>query len=209
MWERGAKLGAPPSPVCPLGQQFASVGAGMVMDGPPACRGLAQTLHEAAARIRQAAFVETSVRKSFYSLSGSIRMRKFIFGGSGGATATVDFGLLALRVLAGLGLAFGHGITKLPPPDGFVKAVVGMGMPAFMAWGATFAELGCGILLALGLFTRPAATLILFTMCVAFFGVHFKQSFGKQELSLLYGMTALLFVIAGSGRFGIDSLIRK
>lgn len=136
-------------------------------------------------------------------------MRKFILGGSGGATATVDFGLLALRLLAGLGLAFEHGIKKLPPSDGFMQAVAGMGMPAFMAWGATFAEFGGGILLALGLFTRPAATLILITMCVAFFGVHVKQPFGRQELALLYGAIALLFLIAGSGRFGIDSLIRK
>lgn len=82
-------------------------------------------------------------------------------------------------------------------------------MPAFMAWGATFAELGCGILLALGLFTRPAATLILFTMGVAFFGVHLNDPFGRQELALLYGFIALLFLLAGSGRFGVDTLIRK
>jgi putative oxidoreductase len=136
-------------------------------------------------------------------------MRKFVFGGAGGASAAVDFGLMALRVFAGLAMAFGHGIKKLPPPDGFVKGVVGMGMPAFMAWGATFAELGCGILLALGLFTRPAATLILITMSVAFFGVHRNDPFGRQELALLYGFISLFFVLAGSGRFGVDQLIRK
>jgi putative oxidoreductase len=136
-------------------------------------------------------------------------MKKWIFGGTGGASAGVDFGLMALRVFAGLAMAFGHGIKKLPPSDGFIKGVVGMGMPGFMAWGATFAELACGILLALGLFTRPAATLILITMGVAFFGVHFKDPFGRQELALLYGFIALLFVFAGSGRFGVDQLIRK
>lgn len=136
-------------------------------------------------------------------------MRKYFFGGAGGASAAVDAGLLAMRLIAGLGIAFGHGILKLPPSEGFVKGVVGMGMPAFMAWGATFAELGGGILLALGLFTRPSAALILFTMCVALFGVHAQQPFAKQELALLYGSIALLFVLAGSGRFGVDALIRK
>lgn len=136
-------------------------------------------------------------------------MRKYFFGGAGGASAAVDLGLLAMRLIAGLGIAFGHGILKLPPSEGFVKGVVGMGMPAFMAWGATFAELGGGILLALGLFTRPSATLILFTMCVALFGVHAQQPFARQELALLYASIALLFVLAGSGRFGVDALIRK
>jgi putative oxidoreductase len=136
-------------------------------------------------------------------------MKNWIFGGAGGATASVDLGLMALRVFTGLAMAFGHGIKKLPPPEGFVKGVVGMGMPAFLAWGATFAELGGGILLALGLFTRPAATLILITMGVAFFGVHLKDPFGRQELALLYGFLALFFALAGSGRFGVDRLIRK
>ncbi len=136
-------------------------------------------------------------------------MKKWIFGGSGGASFAADLGLCALRVLAGLGLAFGHGIKKLPPPDGFVKSVAGMGMPGFMAWGATFAELGCGILLALGLFTRPAATLILITMGVAFFGVHLRQPFGRQELALLYGFIAFLFFLAGPGRLSVDHLIKK
>ncbi len=136
-------------------------------------------------------------------------MKQLLFGGAGGASAATDLGLLVMRLVAGLGIAFGHGIMKLPPSEGFVKGVVGMGMPAFMAWGATFAELGGGILLALGLFTRPAAALILFTMCVALFGVHAQQPFARQELALLYGIIALLFVLGGSGRFGVDSLIRK
>ncbi|MCC7342464.1 MAG: DoxX family protein [Bryobacterales bacterium] len=136
-------------------------------------------------------------------------MTKHLFGGAGGASAGADLGFLAMRLVAGLGIAFGHGILKLPPSEGFVKGVVGMGMPAFMAWGATFAELGGGILLVLGLFTRPAAALILFTMCVALFGVHAAQPFARQELALLYGVIALFFVLSGAGRFSIDSMIRK
>ncbi len=136
-------------------------------------------------------------------------MRKWIFGGAGGASAAADFGFLALRVLAGLGLAFEHGIKKFPPSDGFAHMVTGMGMPAFMAWGATCAELGGGILLALGLFSRPAALLIAVNMCVAIFGVHGSQPFAMRELAVLYAGSALLFLLAGPGRFSIDRLIRK
>lgn len=136
-------------------------------------------------------------------------MRNWIFGGTGGASVATDLGLLALRVVAGLGMALGHGIKKLPPPEGFVKGVTGMGMPAFLAWGATFAEFGGGLLLVIGLFTRPAAFLWIVTMSVALFGVHWKDPFAKQELALLYGCIGLLFLLAGPGRFAVDRLIKK
>jgi putative oxidoreductase len=136
-------------------------------------------------------------------------MKNWIFGGSGSASATGDLGLLVLRVVAGLSMAFGHGIKKLPPPDGFVKAVSGMGMPGFMAWGATLAEFGGGLLIAIGLFTRPAAALWIITMLVALVGVHRNDPFAKQEMALLYLCMGLLFLLAGPGRFAVDRLIRK
>ncbi|MCZ2152766.1 MAG: DoxX family protein [Bryobacterales bacterium] len=136
-------------------------------------------------------------------------MRKWVFGGAGGASIAADFGLLLLRVLAGLGLAFEHGIKKLPPSDGFVQMVKGVGMPGFMAWGATGAELIGGILLALGLFCRPAALLIVINLCVAIFGVHGAQPFAMRELAALYAGSAVLFLLAGPGRYSVDRLIRK
>lgn len=136
-------------------------------------------------------------------------MKNWLFGGMGGANAAADAGLLVLRVVAGLSMALGHGIKKLPPPEGFVKGVTAMGMPGFMAWGATFAEFAGGLLLAIGLFTRPSALLWIITMSVAFFGVHRNDPFAKQELSLLYGCMGILFLLAGPGRFAVDRLIKK
>ncbi len=135
-------------------------------------------------------------------------MKNWIFGGMGGASAATDLGLLVLRVVAGLGMALGHGIKKLPPPEGLVKGVTAMGMPGFMAWGATFAEFGGGLLLVIGLFTRPSALLWVITMSVALFGVHLRDPFAKQELALLYGCVGLLFLLAGPGRFSVDRLIK-
>jgi putative oxidoreductase len=139
------------------------------------------------------------------------KMKSLLFGGSGGGSALADFGLMLLRVFAGLAMALGHGLGKFPVSEGFIDAVGKMGFPApaFFAYSAALAETAGGILLALGLLTRPAAAFVLFTMTVAFFGVHLQDEFGRQERALLYAFVALVFVLAGSGRFGVDRLIRK
>jgi putative oxidoreductase len=136
-------------------------------------------------------------------------MRNWIFGGAGGASVSADLGLLVLRIVAGLGMALGHGIKKLPPPDGLMRAVDSMGMPGIMAWGATVAEFGGGLLIVIGLFTRPAALLWTITMSVALIGVHRNDPFARQELALLYLCIGLLLLLTGPGRFAVDRLIRK
>jgi putative oxidoreductase len=122
-----------------------------------------------------------------------------------------DLGLLLLRLLAGPALAFAHGVNKLPPSDRFVAGVVEMGFPApaFFAWAAGFAEFGGGLLLALGLLTRPAAFLILFTMCVAWFVRQAGDPFTEREAAMLYGGVALLYLVAGAGRFSLDALLDR
>lgn len=136
-------------------------------------------------------------------------MKNWVFGGAGGASAAADLGLLILRVMAGLGMALGHGIKKVPPSAEFVSHVASIGVPGFLAWGAMIAEFGGGLLIVIGLFTRPAALLWVCTMTVAFFGVHRNDPFARQELALLYGCMGLLFLLAGPGRFAVDRLIRK
>src|SRR5690606_40765216 len=102
------------------------------------------------------------------------RLRPILFGGDGGGSAVADAGLLLLRLVAGLALAFAHGVNKMPPSEGFVSGVAELGFPAptFFAWAAGFAEFVGGGLLTIGLLTRPASFFIAFTMAVAFFGRH-------------------------------------
>lgn len=150
-------------------------------------------------------------------------MKRFFFGGPGGAAPLADVGLALLRVSVGLMMAFGHGWFKFPPPAGFVEGVGKLGFPApgAFAWGATLSEFFGGLLLAMGLLTRPAALLVVGTMAVAAFGQHaadplFLQSIPRdappelkgraKEMALLYLMPALLFVFTGSGRYGLDAL---
>ncbi|MFP4091848.1 MAG: DoxX family protein [Cyclobacteriaceae bacterium] len=120
-----------------------------------------------------------------------------------------DIGLLLLRILAGLSLMFGHGLGKLPPSEGFVSMVGDLGLPApgFAAWLSTLAEFGGGILLVLGLLTRPTAVLIIINMLVAAFMAHAGESFGEREKALLFAFIALLYLIAGAGRYSLDARI--
>lgn len=121
-----------------------------------------------------------------------------------------EIALTVLRVGVGFTMALAHGIHKTPPPEQFVQGVAGLGfpMPELFAWAASLAELAGGILIGIGLFTRPAAAMLLFTMAVAFFGAHGADPFAKKEMSFLYGLFAFYFMIRGSSRYSIDSLMK-
>jgi putative oxidoreductase len=121
----------------------------------------------------------------------------------------VDLGLLVLRLFAGTALAFAHGIGKLPPSERFLAVVADMGfpMPVVFAWAAGLAEFAGGLLLAIGLLTRPAAAVILVTMGVAAFVRQAGDPFTEREAALLYGSVAVLYLIAGPGRLSLDALL--
>lgn len=137
--------------------------------------------------------------------------RELLIGGAGGRTALADLALLLLRVAAGAGLALGHGLGKLPVSDQFVDGVADIGFPApvVFAWAAALAESLGGLLLALGLLTRPAALFILCTMGTAFFVVHAADPFQTKEMAMLYGVIALAFLLAGAGRYSVDALLKR
>ena len=137
-------------------------------------------------------------------------LQRFLFG-SVTREAPPDLGLVVLRVVAGLSLALGHGLGKVPPSAGFVEMVGGLGFPApgLFAWGATAAELGGGLLLALGLLTRPAGALIAVNMLVVTLLAHAGDPFGDREMGLLYGVIALAFAVLGAGRYSLDALVRR
>lgn len=125
--------------------------------------------------------------------------------------ASADAALFVLRVVAGLALAFGHGLGKIPPSPGFVQLVGGLGFPSpeLFAWGATVTEVGGGVLLALGLLTRPAATLVAVNMAVVTFVANAGKAFGDLELGLLYGVIMLAFAVLGAGRYSLDAVLRR
>ena len=127
---------------------------------------------------------------------------------NGGGGRSVDWGLLVLRVFSGLGIAFGHGIGKLPPSDRFVAgtAELGFPVPIVFAWVAALSEFLGGIFMALGIFTRPAAFMVMSTMLVAALRRHANDPFPQKEKALLYATIALALLIAGGGRLALDRL---
>ena len=137
--------------------------------------------------------------------------KELLLGGAKINNTYANLGLLIIRVYAGLVLASQHGIRKIPPPEKFIQGVgdLGFPLPEFFAWAAGCAELFGGILLAVGLLTRPAAFFILITMLTAVFGRHAADPFNVKELALTYGFIALCFLLSGSGRYGIDAIIQR
>lgn len=121
-----------------------------------------------------------------------------------------DAALLILRLTTGLLLAFGHGLGKIPPGSGFIDGVAEMGfpLPTFFAWCSGIAEVGGGFLLAAGLLTRPAALFVMLNMFVVVFISQGGDLLGSGELPFFYLVASLLFLVAGSGRFSLDALLR-
>jgi putative oxidoreductase len=132
--------------------------------------------------------------------------------GSGEISPSIlDTGLLILRIMSGLFIAFAHGINKIPPSEGFIKLVSSMGFPfaVFFAWMAALSEFAGGLLLILGLFIRPSTFMLSITMLVAAFLRHAADPFTRKELALLYLLIFLFLLLLGGGKFSLDYLLRQ
>ena len=136
--------------------------------------------------------------------------RSLVFG-TGATSPATDLGLLLLRLGLGLMMAFGHGLGKLPPSAGFIEGTAAMGfpLPTVFAWAAALSEFVGGLLIAVGLATRPAALFVAGTMAVAAFVAHAGDPFGDREMALVYLTGALALVATGGGRYALDRLVDR
>jgi putative oxidoreductase len=115
-----------------------------------------------------------------------------------------------LRVVAGLEF-LQHGTAKyLKVP--IVPATANFQPLSLSGLGGAIELIG-GILLILGLFTRPAAFAMSGMMAVAYFLVHFPRGFfpilNGGELAVLYCFVFLYFAFAGAGPWSLDALRRR
>ena len=74
---------------------------------------------------------------------------------------------------------------------------------------AIAAEVGCAVLLILGLGTRLAAIPLATTMLVAWFVVHIEDPWVKQELPALFLSGFVALILTGAGKFSLDALFSK
>lgn len=115
--------------------------------------------------------------------------------------------LSVLRIIAGL-LFLSHGTQKLLGFPAAADAAAGGSLPP-MIMAAGIIELVTGILITIGLFTRPAAFLASGTMAAAYFIAHAPQNFfpvnNGGDAAVLYCFVFLYLVFAGAGEWSIDA----
>ncbi|AZO56833.1 MULTISPECIES: DoxX family protein [unclassified Mesorhizobium] len=123
-----------------------------------------------------------------------------------------DAGETVLRVVAGAFLTI-HGSQKIANPFGAAEMVEGLGFYPGSFWSLLLActEFFGGILIAVGLLTRPAAFAGLFVLLVTvwFHWVTMGQGFSGAEKSLLWAAILLFFVIRGGNRYSVDARLGR
>lgn len=114
--------------------------------------------------------------------------------------------LAVLRIVSGL-IFLEHGTQKFLsfPPGEYAGAGWNFASPGHFAG---VIELVTGVLITIGLFTRPAAFLASGTMAVAYWMAHAPQDFwpvnNMGDAAILYCFVFLYFVFAGPGALSID-----
>jgi putative oxidoreductase len=114
--------------------------------------------------------------------------------------------LALLRIMAGL-LLLQHGTTKYL---NFPVGPMNNASPLTMSGFAGLLELAGGVLLVIGLFTRPAAFVLAGMTAVAYFYAHAPKGFfpilNTGELAVLYCFVFLYLAAAGGGGWSLDRL---
>jgi putative oxidoreductase len=113
--------------------------------------------------------------------------------------------LSVLRIITGL-LFLEHGTQKLlgfPPPANPGPALVSLlGVQGIL-------ELVGGILILIGLFTRPVAFILAGDMAVAYFYAHAPRGFfptlNGGQLAILFCFVFLYLFVAGGGVWSVDA----
>lgn len=117
-----------------------------------------------------------------------------------------------LRVVAGLLLVI-HGYGKIVNPFGAAGMVESLGFYPGVFWSPLLAatEFFGGILVAIGLFTRPAAfaAAIVLLVTVYFHGIVKAEGLGGAEKSILWTAIFLFFAVRGGNRHSLDARLKK
>lgn len=144
------------------------------------------------------------------------KIKAFLLGGNQQNSFGQNIGFLLLRFFVGLALCtvFEKFFPKngiWGPQEWFIQDTANMGFPfpTFFAWVAVLSEFFGGILLMIGLFTRPAALLnVLVTFTASF--IYHKGDIGNAGLlSFFFMIMCLCILLFGPGKFSLDYFINK
>ena len=124
------------------------------------------------------------------------------------------------RILVGL-LFAQHGVQKLfggfdgPGIAGFAGFLVQMNfpVPVFLAYTVAIIEFFGGLAIALGLFTRLAASITALEMLIVYFIAHVPNGLipimNQGELALLYFASFLVIIALGARKWSLEKAIFK
>lgn len=134
--------------------------------------------------------------------------------------SNAGFAPLALRLPISI-IFMAHGSQKLfgwfggygLQGTGQWMASIGLEPGVLMAFLAGSGEFFGGLLILIGLLTRPAAAVLAFTMVVAILSTHISNglflSNGGYEFGLALLAAAVSLAISGAGKLSVDSLLSK
>ncbi|PSJ59098.1 DoxX family protein [Kumtagia ephedrae] len=117
-----------------------------------------------------------------------------------------------LRVVAGLALVT-HGVPKIVNPFGAAGMVESLGFYPGVFWSPLLAaaEFFGGILIALGLLTRPASVAATIVLLVTVY-VHWivrAEGYSGAEKSILWAAIFIFFAIRGGNRHSVDARLGR
>jgi putative oxidoreductase len=122
--------------------------------------------------------------------------------------------LLMMRLALGA-IMVAHGYHKVfGGLHHHAQMVASLGLPAWLGYISAFTEFFGGLLILIGLFTRPAAFLIFIDLFVAIWKVHLRNGLigtpdrPGYEFALAVAALAFAIIFFGGGPISIDHVLR-
>lgn len=118
-----------------------------------------------------------------------------------------DSAILFMRIFIGA-MMLTHGIGKIQNYNAIVNSFpdpLGIGSAASFTL-ITLIEVGCSVLIIMGLFTRLATLPLIFGMYIATFIAFPEKTFAEGELSFVYMGIYIMLLVSGGGRYALDAL---
>ncbi|MBK9184371.1 MAG: DoxX family protein [Ignavibacteria bacterium] len=103
-----------------------------------------------------------------------------------------------------------HGSSKVFDGMGdMIQGITDRGwpFPMLQAFMAAYIEFAGGVLLIVGLMTRPVALMTIGLFSIIFFVYSAADPFGKKEKALLFLFLAIYVFLSGPGKASVDALL--